>query len=171
MKAEKVRRFVRRTVLIVGEGNAEVVFIHHLKSLYVVRGSGVALTIKNAHGKGALGVVNFTIRQGLNADYDLKAAVLDTDTDWNDKTQNTARKAKVQVVPCNPCIEAMLLSLYGDSAHGRSTEQYKKVFAARFDAPAHEAGLYAKHFPYEFLEKARNTSPVLEELLSLLKPA
>lgn len=170
MKANKTRRYVRRTVLIVGEGNAEVAFIHHLKSLYIARGSGMALTIKNARGKGALHVVDVAIRQSRNAAFDVKAALLDTDTDWNDKARAAARKAKVQVLPCNPCIEAMLLSLHGDTAQGRSTAQYKQAFAAKFDAPAHEASVYAKHFTVEVLEQARLTSPVLEELLALLKP-
>ncbi len=35
----KTRRVVR-TVLVVGEGDAEVQFIQHLKRLYVQRGSG-----------------------------------------------------------------------------------------------------------------------------------
>ena len=134
MKADKARRYVRRTVLLVGEGYAEVAFIEHLKALYVARGSGLVLTVKNARGKGALHVVDVAIRQSRNAAFDVKAALLDTDTDWNDKTQAIARKAKVQVVPCNPCIEAMLLSLHGDVAQGRSTAQHKHAFAAKFDA-------------------------------------
>lgn len=171
MKANRARRHELRTVLLVGEGYAEVAFIEHLKALYVSRGCGLALTVKNARGKGALHVVDVAIRQSRNAAFDVKAALLDTDTGWNDTTQATARKAKVQVLACNPCIEAMLLALHRDMAQGRSTAQYKQAFVAKFDAPAHEASLYAKHFTFEFLEKARLTSPVLEELLTLLKPA
>jgi hypothetical protein len=169
MKANKARRHELRTVLLVCEGYAEVAFIEHLKALYVSRGCGLALTVKNARGKGALHVVDVAIRQSRNAAFDVKAALLDTDTGWNDTTQAIARKAKVQVLACNPCIEAMLLALHGDMAQGRSTAQYKQVFVAKFDVPAHEASLYAKHFTFEFLEKARLTSPVLEELLTLLK--
>ncbi|MEI2642189.1 MAG: hypothetical protein V9G10_07610 [Candidatus Nanopelagicales bacterium] len=43
---------------VVGEGDAEVLFMQHLKSLYVQRGSGVVVTIKNARGKGAAHVVD-----------------------------------------------------------------------------------------------------------------
>jgi hypothetical protein len=169
MKANKAARRVLRTLLLVGEGDAEVAFFNHLKSLYNARGSGLAVTVKNARGKGALGVVNFTIRQAQNAAYDVKAALLDTDTDWDAKTQDLARKAKVQVVPCQPCLEATLLAAHGDVAVGLTSARYKHAFAARFAAPAHEASLYAKHFPFEFLEKARSRSPELERLLALLK--
>ena len=72
-------------LLLVGEGDAEVQLIQHLKRLYVERGSGIVVTIKNARGKGAGHVVDFAYRQSRNAAYDAKAALLDTDTDWNDK--------------------------------------------------------------------------------------
>jgi hypothetical protein len=171
MKVDKARRYVRQTVLIVGEGDAEVAFIRHLKSLYIARGDGIAVTIKNARGKGALHVVGVAVRQSRNAAFDVKAALLDTDTDWNDRTQAVARKEKVQVVACSPCLEAMLLALHGDLAQGRSTAQTKQVFAAKFDAQAHDANVYARYFPFEFLEKARHAAPVLEQLLALLKSA
>ena len=95
MKSQAVRRRAARTVLLVGEGDAEVLFLQHLKSLYVQRGSGVAVTIKNARGKGAAHVVDFARRQSSNAAFDAVAALLDTDTDWSDKTQAAARKARV----------------------------------------------------------------------------
>lgn len=81
MKREPHRRQVARTVLVVGEGDAEVLFLQHLKALYVQRGSGVVVTIKNARGKGAANVVDFAARQSRNAAYDLVVALLDTDSD------------------------------------------------------------------------------------------
>ncbi len=170
MKANKELRYVRRTVLLVGEGDADVAFIQHLKLLYIARGSSIAVTVKNARGKGALGVVNFTIRQSQNADYDVKAALLDTDTDWNDKTQAIARKAKVQVVPSQPCLEAVLLALHGEAAQNKSSAKYKEAFAARFGTQAHDSGVYARHFPIELLNKAKVYSPQLAQLLALLAP-
>jgi hypothetical protein len=99
-------RKVARTVLVVGEGDSEVCFLQHLKSLYVHRGSGVVVTIKNARGKGAQHVVDFAIRQSRNAEYDVKVALLDVDTDWNDKTRKLAKSGKVLVLPSVPCLEA-----------------------------------------------------------------
>jgi len=75
----------QRTLLIVGEGRHEVAFLNHLKHLYVPRGCGLSVTIKNARGKGALHVINWTARQIANVDYDAVAALLDTDSDWNEE--------------------------------------------------------------------------------------
>ncbi len=71
----------QRTLLIVGEGRHEEAFLNHLKKLYVPRGCGLSVTIKNARGKGALHVVSWTARQIANADYDVVAVLLDTDVD------------------------------------------------------------------------------------------
>lgn len=168
MKVNNAQRSVLRTVLLIGEGDAEVAFIEHLKTLYVFRGCGISLKVKNARGKGALQVVEFAIRQSRNAAFDVKAALLDTDTGWDDKTRTLARKAKVLVVPCTPCLEAMLLSLFGDIQQAQSTDFYKKAFEKRFGKPAHATSLYAIHFPKELLDKVRVKSPELESLLELL---
>ena len=48
----------QRTLLIVGEGRHEEAFLNYLKQLYVPRGCGLSVTIKNARGKGALHVAN-----------------------------------------------------------------------------------------------------------------
>ena len=53
---------VQRTLLIVGEGGAEEAFLKHVKHLYVPRGCGLIVTIKNARGKGAQHVINWTAR-------------------------------------------------------------------------------------------------------------
>lgn len=78
------RRQVRQTALLVGEGLAEETFLRHLKSLYLARGDGRSVAIKNAKGKGGKHVLDYTIGQRKTADYDELAALLDTDTDWGD---------------------------------------------------------------------------------------
>lgn len=168
MRKSDGQRAVLRTVLLVGEGYAEVAFIAHLRSLYPSRGFGLAITVKNARGTGALSVVNFAIRLGQNFDYDFTMTLLDTDAGWDDKTQNIARRGKVQVVPCNPCLEAMLLALHGEVQQGRSSSHHKHAFQNKFGKPANDISVYAKNFPKEFLEKARVKSPELESLLALL---
>jgi hypothetical protein len=162
-----VRRRAARTVLLVGEGDADVLFLQHLKALYVQRGSGVAVTIKNARGKGAAHVVDFAWRQSLNAAYDVVAALLDTDTDWNDKTRSAARKARVHVVPCEPCLEAILLTAHLVSVRGRTTTQLKQDFTAQFGAAASESCVL-KHFPRDVIESARARVDVLQQLVHLL---
>lgn len=163
-----MRRQVLRTVLLVGEGDSEVQWLQHLKGLYVLRGCGVAVTIKNARGKGAGHVVDMTIRHALNAAFDVKAAVLDTDTDWDEKTRAKARKGKVQVIAAEPCLESLLLALHHEPVQGRSSAQLKRDFLARFGGEATEANVYAKYFGKEFLDAECGRSPALARLLDLL---
>lgn len=164
-----VRR-AAHTVLLVGEGDAEVQLLQHLKGLYVVRGSGVAVTIKNARGKGAGHVVDFAFRQSRNAAFDVKAALLDTDTDWTEKTRAAARKAKVQVLPCEPCLEAVMLVMHHASVEGLTTAQLKRSFSQRFGAAASEVSVL-RHFDLNLLNEARERVAILDELLMLMTRA
>ncbi len=167
MRRNSTTRQVARTVLLVGEGDAEVQFMLHLKGLYVQRGSGVVVTIKNARGKGAAHVVDFAFRQSRNAAYDMKATLLDTDADWNDKTRAAARKAKIHVMPCHPCLEAVLLAVHHAPVEGRTTAQLKQVFLARFGSAASDTSIL-RHFSREVMDEARSRIAVLSELFNLL---
>jgi len=60
--------------------------LKHLAALCVQRGGGVRVKVKDARGKGAANVVDVAIRQSRNADYDERAALLDTDVGWNQTT-------------------------------------------------------------------------------------
>lgn len=168
MRKGNGRRLALRTVLLVGEGDAEAAFIAHLRLVYPSRGFGWSIKVKKARGMGALGVVNFAIRQSQNFDYDLKVALLDADVCWDEKTQSIARKNKVQVILCDPCLEAMLLSLHGDVQQGRSTYHHKQTFLRKFGKAANDTGVYTKHFSKEILDNARVNSSELESLLAIL---
>lgn len=153
-------------MLIVGEGRDEEAFLNHLKQLYVPRGCGLSVTIKNARGKGALHVIDWTARQIANANYDVVAALLDTDTDWNAKTEKLARAKKIQVLKSEPCFEAMMLRLIGKSAVG-DAHALKKQFALLVNNDATQSENYAKHFGRDLLQARKCNERTIEELLKL----
>lgn len=161
-------RQVRRTVLLVGEGLAEVGFLNHLKALYVARGSK-AITVKNAKGRGGKAVLNYARRQREAAEYDQVAVLLDTDTDWDDAQRASARRMKIAVFEASPCIEALLLSIAGHAAP-HTTAHCKKVFKQIFGAQAHEAGLFAHHFGLAVLNAARERVTMLDRMIGFLQP-
>lgn len=161
------KRQVARTVLLVGEGDSEVVWLQHLKSIYITRGCGVAVTIKNARGKGAAHVVDVAVRQSRNAAFDVKAALLDTDTDWNDKTRAAARKARVLVVEAAPCLEGLLLSVHEQPVRHAGSANLKQAFLAYFGACALDPKVYERHFQQPVLEKAAVRLAPLKQLLDL----
>lgn len=145
------RRTVRKTVLFVGEGNAEVVMLNYLKAIYAPRGSGVGVTIRNARGKGAENVINCAINAAQTASYDTVCAVFDTDKDWNDTVRAKAKRNRIHVFPLAPCLEAVLCRTLALSSEGLThqlkgrikdktgMEAHHDDFFERLIAPVHEA--------------------------------
>ena len=167
LKAAK-KRYVAATLLLVGEGDAELVWLGHLKRLYVARGAGLVVTLKNAHGKGAAHVVDVAIRQSRNAAFDVKAVLLDTDTDWTQEVKVLAEKAGVEIVAATPCLEALLLRAHGYHVTGRTSARLKSDFAKRFGADALDIKVYQEHFPRVFVEESRKHVSEIDQILRLL---
>lgn len=157
----------QRTLLIVGEGYHEEAFLNHVKQAYVPRGCGLSVTIKNARGKGAKHVINWTIRQIANADYDNVAAMLDTDQDWNAAVEKQAKAKKIHVLPSEPCLEAVLLRLVGKNPVGDS-KAMKKQLAPFVNNDAALTQNYAEHFGPQCLNSGRSRESTIDALLKLL---
>jgi len=156
-----------RTLLIVGEGRHEEGFLNHLKQLYISRGCGLSVTIKNARGKGAKHVVEWTIRQIANAAYDDVAVLLDTDKDWSQDIAKKAKLKKVVVYASDPCFEAVLLRALGKHPVGNAKALKKKIASyLKGDATIREN--YREHFGDEQLQVARTREPIVDALLKAL---
>ncbi len=155
---------VNRTLLIVGEGRHEEAFLKHVKQFSGVCGRGEKITITNAHGKGALHVINWTVRQMKNKAYDRRAVLLDTDTDWTTEAAEIAQENDIQVFTSIPCFEAMLLRVIGKKP---DSKRLKKQFAPFVNNEAGEAESYAAHFHLKSLVSARKREPTIDALLRL----
>lgn len=157
----------RHTLLIVGEGAVEEAFLTHVKKLYVPRGCGLSVKVTNARGKGAGHVVDWTIRQMANIQYDSVAVLLDTDTGWTPAVEKRARQKNMCVLKSTPCIEAVLLRILGQSDIGDS-RALKKRFAPYVNNAPTEPSQYSKHFGDAVLEAGRKTESAIDTLLTLL---
>lgn len=157
----------QRTLLIVGEGADEVAFLNHVKRLYVSRGCGLAVKIKNAQGKGAKHVIEWTIRQKAIADYDVVAALLDTDTDWSPGVAKLAKQKKIQVLTSEPCFEALMLRILEANPNG-DAQALKKQFAPFVNNDATQSQNYAIRFGTERLQAGRLHEPTIDALLKLI---
>lgn len=155
----------RRTLLLVGEGYDEVAFLNHIKQFPGVCGQGVQITIKNARGKGALGVIDWTAKHIANFAYDRVAVLLDTDTDWTPKAQKLARDKRIQVLPSDPCLEALLLRVLGKTPG--ETKDLKKQFAPFVNDDATRRENYAEQFGAPVLLAVREREPTIDALLKL----
>ena len=155
---------VRKTLLVVGEGDSEEAFLKHLRDLYCSRGEGVATTVRNAHGKGPENVLDHVTRQARNANFDKLVALLDTDLLWTDKLRKDARKAKIDMIGSIPCFEGLLLSILGKPP-GAQCADCKKAIQQLIDIDLTERQSYAKHFPKAVLDAARLKIVELDQLL------
>lgn len=106
-----------------------------------------------------------------NAAYDRMLVLLDTDTDWTDAVRKKAVQARIDVIACEPCLEALLLRAHGAPLRdGLTSRQLKQQFAARFGCAADEPQVYEAHFGREQLEQARRRLPEIDRLLRALLP-
>lgn len=157
---------VNKTLLIVGEGFHDVAFLNHVKQFPGVCGNNMRISIKSANGKGALGVINHTIRLIANAEYDRVVALFDTDTDWTEKTAKLAKKYDIQVLLAVPCFEAMLLRVLREMPG--NPRQLKSQFAPFVNNKPSDSESYATNFRMEVLIAARNDEPTIDALLTIL---
>lgn len=164
----KVVRRVRKTMLVVGEGDTEVAFLKHLRTLYCANHEGVAATTSNAHGKGPENVIDHTAKQARNGGFDLKVALLDTDIPWTDQLKKLARRLKIEMVGSIPCIEGLYLSILGRNPPEQSLE-CKKAIKQQLGCDLTDWQNYGQHFPKELLEAARGRIAELDRLLGYLE--
>ena len=155
-----------RTLLLVGEGRTEEAFLQYIKCLYAPRGCGLSVKVKNARGKGARHVVEWTGRQLAIARYDAVAVLIDTDKDWSESVARRAKAARILVLKSEPLFEAMMLRLLDQSDVGDS-KTLKGRFAPFVRNDALRAENYADYFGRDFLEAQRGREATIDALLSL----
>lgn len=162
--AQRNRRSIRPTLLVVGEGDCEEAFLRHLRALYCADHVGVSAKIYNARGKGPENVIEQTRRQAQISAYDRHVALLDTDLDWTPGTIAKARKHKIMMIGSEPCLEGLLLTILGQRPPSLS-DACKRQIHARLRCDLTEPRHYEAHFPRSLLESARTTVVNLDMLL------
>ena len=155
-----------KTLLLVGEGRTEQAFLEHVKLLYAPRDCGLSVKVKNARGKGAKHVVEWTIQQLPNAKYDLVAVLLDTDQDWSDAVALRAKRHRINVLTSEPLFEALMLRVLGESDVG-DAKALKRRLAPFMRDDATISKNYSAHFGIERLEAQRLNEPTIDALLNL----
>jgi hypothetical protein len=165
---DAVRRGLRTTVLIVGEGSAEQNFLNHVRVAFLARNGDLVLTVKNGHGKGGRAVLQKAIATNRFTPYDRVAVLVDTDVDWGDRERKLARERQVIALESTPCFEAVLMTIAGHAAPP-DTRRCKQRFEQHFDCQAHDVNLLRREeFSAQQLRAARVKVPVIHSLLALL---
>ncbi len=163
-----IQRKQRHTLLLVHEGYAEGCLLAHLRALYVSRAASVALSMKNARGRGGRHALDLALRIKRRTEYDEFAIMVDTDQDWDDAQRRRAAGHGVLVIESAPCLEAWLLRVNGHDVPA-SSGQIKGEFARRYGGEAHRPRIYERHFPREVLDLARARIEVLDKVLRVMR--
>ena len=159
-----MKRRPSRTVLLIGEGKTEEIFLEHLKSLYIFHRCGVAATIQSAGGGGPAHIVDHAIKQSHLKDFDRILVLLDTDISIKVDTRNKARKHKIELVKSPPCFEGLLLDILNQRVPPKNTD-CKKQCKQHFTKPLTKIDSY-KNLTKKLLEKRRGDVPPLDKLLN-----
>ena len=158
---------VRPTLLAVGEGITDKVFLNYLRSLYCGNYEGVQLTTRPAHGKNPQHIINFVINQ--TGAYDKRLAFLDSDVVIPEDVLKKAQQNKIIIILSKPCLEGMLLCIH-DKLPPTKADPCKKELKNLFpNGDFTDVPTYQKHFPFELIETSRNRIPELDQLIKLIK--
>lgn len=163
----QIRREAKTTLLIVGEGDTEKAFLDHLKSHYVIRGCGVSVTTRNAHGKGPENVVGVAIRHAKGADYTIVAVLMDTDLPWSSALRKLARTNKICLIGANPCCDGLLLRILGEYVPAESPQCKTKLLERMGSKPV-VPDVYRRDFTKALLDGQRGAVGPLDKLLGLM---
>lgn len=158
---------LRKTLHLTVEGEAEQLLANRIRAKLTAGKMGPSTRVLNARGKGALNVVQTSLRCTTKGDYDVRAVILDTDTDWTDRAKKLARQGRLVVIEMSPCLEAVLLCAKGLHVPD-STAACKDAFARHFGGPAHDPRVIDRHFTVEFLQESA-TCEVGTRLFDLFK--
>jgi RloB-like protein len=161
-------RTQRKTLLAIGEGDTEVAFLKHVRSLYCSDRFGVNMIIKNANGRGPDNVINHAVRSSKQASYDRQLCLLDTDIKWSDKIVKVAKIHRISLIGSTPCIEGLLLLIFGEKVPDQSAN-CKKTLQQLTKNDMSEVNHYKTHFPKQHLDTVRQEISVLNELLMMIE--
>ena len=166
------KKIQKKTILIVGEGLHEYVFIQHLRSI-IIPISSISITPKRGNGGSPVDIVYIAVKDV--GSYDIRVVILDN---YRPEAEMQAAEAEaaqsaVFLIKNKPCLEALLLAMLekGKDYSNHSEVQCKKIFQAKYIPEGRRSELlhYKKHFPLKLLDQRRKDIAVLERIMRLLE--
>lgn len=165
MAKKIIKRPIKEILIIVGEGETEVAFINHLRSLYGV--GSPKITAKSAGGKGPSNVIDDAIGTLTYSGCDRVAALLDTDLAWPKTKKDAAKKKKIILIGSNPCVEGLFIAILNKNIP-ETSEECKKQFLPLLDGNPTNKDSYKIIFTKSILDAARERVSELDLLIKLI---
>lgn len=169
---KKKRRSANRTLLMYGEGFCEEVFLKYLRGIYSYNG-GVAVTIRNGKGGGAIEIVVDASREP--GDFERRVVVLDNDKNVREMVgaRSEAKSRQIELLENTPCLEALFLSILrkGASFSSKRSDWCKSEFESNYLNKHKRTKIeeYQKVFPKSILEKCRKNVSALNQLILIME--
>ncbi len=156
----------RKTLLAVGEGKSDAAFLKYLRAQFCAGGGGVAVTVRQANGKGPSNVITTAIGALRISSYDKKLCLMDTDIVWTSQNKIEAKRKKIELIGATPCLEGLLLQVLGRQFPPVSDDCKRQLKAIK-GKEMFEVEDYAIHFTYFHLQAVRANIAELDKLLRM----
>jgi hypothetical protein len=158
-------------ILFYGEGQAEEIFLKHIRKLYGY-GTGIVITVRRGKGGAPSEVVRNILR--CPGDYDKKIVMVDNDKSVGEmeEAREIAKERGVHLIENTPCLEAFLLNiLEGGNLKNRLSSDCKRKFESKYinKEQRMESRRYEKIFTKRLLDIKRKKVENLDRLISLME--
>jgi hypothetical protein len=143
---------LRRTVLVVVEGETEFAFCRYLKAT-LSRGRNLRVNIKPARGGSPDAIVDYARRQMKPFPHDQLVMVFDADRSLSGKSRAVLENFKAEIISSSPCIEGLFLEILGHPKSATSAEckrRFHEVGLGEKEKMLHDA--YGRLFPIEKMD-------------------
>lgn len=159
-------RTTRHTTLSVVEGESEAVLIKHLKNHFGQDASS-RITVKSSSGNG-----DAVLKMAINSfeAFDRRVALYDADWQPQKKHLQAARKRKIQILTCSPCLEGLLWEVLGEKPASTSAECKRRLKLQLGESSLTNQQTYERHFTPSLLSSRADSLRTLQDLLDLFKP-
>jgi len=162
-----IRKVVKITLLVVGEGAAEKAFIEHMKGIYAAGVFNQKVSVDAADGGSQSAMIRYIARIIGHVIYARTVLLLDTDIPITTRDRKEAKKQKIELIEATPwCLEGMLLEVLGQPTPA-TTKACKSVLHAQLSGPETSKQSYAPLFAKAILDSSTKAQIIrLKGLLS-----
>jgi hypothetical protein len=159
------------TVLAIGEGETEKAFLQFLKGLYNRREDSISIKLAYAGGGNPECVIDHAIKLNPKT-YDHAFVLLDQDVPCRPSYQTKARKNRLELIWCVPCVEGLFLKILEPAFYPptKTTSDCKRLLEDKYlgEREKLDPEKYAKIFSRDLLEDRRGQVVELDRIVRLM---
>lgn len=147
------QRSLKKTILIVGEGETEDAVLTHLKNLYWDRkNSNHTIKVKSASGGSPASIAEYTLAQNNLSPHDMVYIFLDSDKVLCTKFTKIVNKNRFKYFQSVVCLDCELVRILGSNKteiHGQCKSMLKSII----NCLPTDIESVQRHFPIYLFEK------------------